>query len=89
MRLRVARMDEFTTRYDTATAWTRMILALSVVVFGIMAAPARTDQPDTSKKASDKANSESSKPKLGLLVNDAEAQEGYTLLAPPIPPTPT
>jgi hypothetical protein len=60
----------------------RPLAALSVLLFGVLAASAQTAKPDTADQVPAKANSEPSQPKLGLLVNDAQACSGYTLLAP-------
>jgi hypothetical protein len=53
----------------------RAIATLFVLLLEALAAPAQTTAPA-------RANREAPPPKLGLLVNDAKACSGYTLLAP-------
>jgi hypothetical protein len=80
--LLVARLNGLATRPGRLTTLTRTIVALSIVVSGAMAGSAQTAQPDPAKAAPAKARPEPSKPRLGLLVNDPQAFQGYTLLAP-------
>jgi hypothetical protein len=60
----------------------RALLALSVVVFGVLATRAQNVNLERAKDAAEEVRPTPSKPKLGLLLHDANAYPGYTLLAP-------
>src|SRR5262249_39077686 len=57
-------------------------LAVSVIGFGDAPARAQDPSPDKAKSAAEKPRPEPAKPKLGLLVHEANAYPGYTLIAP-------
>jgi hypothetical protein len=58
------------------------VLASGILGIGKCAAQAQTQEPQKTKSATEKSQSGPSKPKLGLLVNQASACAGYTLIAP-------
>src|SRR5689334_21263928 len=74
MGLGTGRMTGFTTPIRVATALTLALLTLAVMAFP-SAAAAQKDDPQPPKKEEPKA-------KVGLLLNEPKACQGYTLLAP-------
>jgi len=82
MSLHLVRLNRVARRSVPATAMFRAFLALSVLVFGDWATRAQNPGPDKAKDAAQKTRPEPARPKLGLLVHEANAYPGYTLLAP-------
>jgi hypothetical protein len=60
----------------------RGLLALSAILFAGWSTWAQDPGPDKAAKTEAKSRPEPSRPKLGLLVHEASAYPGYTLLAP-------
>jgi hypothetical protein len=82
MSLFFARLNRVAVDCVPVTALIRALLALSFVVFGVLVTRAQNTNLDKAQDAAEKARPEPSRPKLGLLLNEANAYQGYTLLAP-------
>src|SRR5260370_29586569 len=82
MSLRFARLSRVAMDCVPLTALLHDLLVLGVVVFGVLVTRAQNTNPDKAQDAAEKARPEPSRPKLGLLLNEANAYQGYTLLAP-------
>src|SRR5258708_547009 len=82
MSLHCERLNRVAPGSAPATVLFCALLALGVIGFLDGATRAQNTSPDKSKNAAEKTRLDPSRPKLGLLVNEADAYPGYTLLAP-------
>src|SRR5262245_15748475 len=82
MSLRCVRRNRVVLGSARATVLFCALLSPCVIELGDGTARAQDPGLDKAKNAADKSRREPSRPKLGLLVNEAAAFSGYTLLAP-------
>lgn len=82
MSLLVALWNWVALRSVPASACIRAVFVLCVAVSGVSATQAQEASPKRAANATTQAKPAPPKPKLGLLVHEAGAYPGYTLLAP-------
>ena len=85
MRSRTGRMAHFATKVGVAATMAMVLAMLGAMLPRVSAGLSPADEPAPDKAKADAPKGEPSKPapaKVGLLLNDSRAFQGYTLIAP-------